>query len=306
MDKLFRLNLTPHLAETRTIYQTGKYYTISWHEICQLFIQYFLSNFSNEKDTYGFNFGQFKKLTYRDWRLKIYNTYLDLDIKLSQGNISQEKRNKLEFKWDKINTEVKRQYELSCMFTDGYTENTFHRLAEECLTKSAIILDYDNNYSQNAPKLHYNEILNKYQQIGCNFIMYTSFSSTPDHEKFRVILPLSEPFKYVDLPIIREALINYLSIYPDRKDFIYGLIDYTSFEFPRMFYMPINKIEKYNKEFLIQTETACIMPECRIDICENKDFLDTRYLITYRNKMKTSLSFMTNDKLLELRKKATK
>ena len=41
MNKLFHLNLTPHLAETKNIFQTGYFYLMQWSEICDLFVKYF-------------------------------------------------------------------------------------------------------------------------------------------------------------------------------------------------------------------------------------------------------------------------
>ena len=63
-------------------------------------------------------------------------------------------------------------------------------------------------------------------------------------KKFRVIIPLDCGIKYVDILQIKEATINWLSIYPKCQDFIYGLSDYTAFEMPRMFYIPVNHVSK--------------------------------------------------------------
>ena len=187
--------------------------------------------------------------------MKLYTEYLNLDEKLGSMQQNDKKYQKTHFKWEKLNTENKRLDVLQELCPNG-PEASFHRLAADCINKSAIIIDYDNSptvesinsktgklekYEHKMFPIKSIDVYKTLLTLNCNFLIYSSFSSETHREKFRVILPLDVPVLSKDLQAINETIINLL-IQP--TDLIYGLVDPTSFEMPRMFYMPVNKPSK--------------------------------------------------------------
>jgi hypothetical protein len=302
-DLEFRLNLTDHLAETKKMFQTGHFYKMPWSAICDLFVAYFKTNFRDIKDTSGFSFGEFKTYTIKEWRLKLYNEYLNLDEKLSNLSQDDPKRSKIEFKWDKINTESKRLSVLNDLFPHGI-DLGFHRLSIDCINKSAIIIDYDNNQfidsldkktGKREQVKHFKSLVqpemitDKLYRMGCNFIIYSSFSSTTSHPKFRVVLPLDFPVNKDDSTMIKECVINLLTIFPNVDDFTHNLVDYTSFEMSRFFYMPVNHIDKFQDIEKYDTYKTGLInfkaPDCWLSYRNSDHYISTELLHEYRHKI---------------------
>lgn len=303
-DHKFRINMTEHLAETKKFFQVGLFYLMSWSDICTMFVEYFKNNFSEIKDTYGFNFGEFRQYSFQDWRLKLYSEFLEIDKKLGSTELTDKRRNSLLWKWEQINTEQKRLDLINDLF-GGYVEQGFHRLSVDCLNKSAIILDYDNSLTiktKSGERLHGKPVIDPHTitqtllKLKCNYIMYSTFSSGKDNiQKFRLILPLDTTFENKDLSVIKEAIINLFSVVPNCQDFINGMVDYTCFEMPRMFYMPVNqpikktKIEDYK---LLQDYSVHIYSNnalenktfCWIEYRNENNYLSIPSLFEYRNK----------------------
>jgi hypothetical protein len=98
--------------------------------------------------------------------------------------------------------------------------------------------------------------------LGCDFIAYSTYSTSPVIPKFRVIVPLSE---YMEAKHISKVITILLSILDSTyAGIIGGSIDITSFQPIRYFYLPASKGEyqvaeitgnlpkvDYNKSWLV-------------------------------------------------------
>jgi hypothetical protein len=119
------------------------------------------------------------------------------------------------------------------------------------------------------------DIQKRLSQLKCDYIAYSTFSSDPEtkgYSKFRVIIPLCKPFEKNEVTPMKEIIINLIG---EPLDYIYGLIDYTSFEMPRMFYVPVNS-----------------SPD-KINFClyqQNNNFLSPELLFQWRNQQIMSKS----------------
>lgn len=105
------------------------------------------------------------------------------------------------------------------------------KTAKNVIDSSMLILDYDDGTSI-ADVL---EQLVDYKHIG-----YTSFSHTPEHNKFRVIIPLTQP---IPANLMMKTKDSEHSVLPALFD-IFGHIDLTTFDSSRAFFMPSCPIER--------------------------------------------------------------
>ena len=244
----YRLNLTSSLANTKSLLQVGVYHMMEWHEICHSFNEW-NRTFSNKKEAYGFSLGDFKTYNRDQWRVKLYEYFLKAEANLSklttERNTKQDRA--LLYKYNKVSDENKRLTLLNELFPQGTWITGFHRVAADCVTKHAVILDIDNTALKGDPRtvpylpamIQIDEIKNILK--GYNYILYTSYSHTPTKPKFRVIIPTDKPYNKRESHIIREWFLNNISV-RGKMDYFFNLIDITAFEMPRFFYVPVHHV----------------------------------------------------------------
>jgi hypothetical protein len=239
----YQLCLTQNLAKTKSLLQAGNMFSLSWSDLVNYFFDLQNSNISEDKDTMGFTIGEYRTYSFNEWRLKLYQKYLKLEDMYNRN-----KEEKYLRTWKMINSEEKRINIIKNLFLNGYNFTTgFHRVNIDIINKQSIIIDYDNKISK-IPTIKHNEILEILEILKCNYILYSSYNNSKEREKFRVIIPTDRPFTTAENLLIKESIVNIFTVRM-YQDVIYDLLDFTSFEPSRFFYVPVNKSENMDKWF---------------------------------------------------------
>ena len=248
---MLRLNLTESLASTKTLFQVGRYYELEWGAVVDWFANWFNTNFNDVKDTNGFSFADMRKYTYNDWRIKLYTYMIQQEEVFHNHKLTPKKEKGILFKWNQVKTEQDRINLLNDLFKNDY-DKTLHRVRKDIINKHVVIVDIDNK-SNLIQYISPNEILDKAYKMGFNFIAYSSFNNTREKPKFRIIIPTDRPYTVIENLKLREYFAWFFTC-REYNDFVYDLIDYTSFEAPRFFYIPVNRKDNNSRWFVSKVD----------------------------------------------------
>lgn len=223
--------------------------------MCESFRVWHQTNKNTEKDTYGFSLGDFKTYTRNGWRLKLYEYYLKNEEKLSNPTAKAYKS--VVYKNSLVHTEEKRNTLLENLFPGDAINIGFHRVARDIVNKHAIIIDIDNKTCDiSVPMIEPAELLSKIKTV--NYIAYSSFSNTTEHQKFRVIIPTDRPFTLKENDKLKHFIMLTTSVRVNH-DYIQNIIDITCYEPSRFFYVPVNKPNN-NKAWMYIHEAGNFFP----------------------------------------------
>lgn len=243
---IMKLNLTSSLASTKTLLQVGTSNAMEWDDICNAFQIWHDTNLSNDKDAYGFNIGEFKQRTREEWRIKLYMAYLKIEEKYERiknlHNMTKVERGTA-YKYKRLRTEEDRLGVLAELFPGDVIKRGIHRLSGDLINKQSINIDIDNKVKvipgQYIPKpLEPYELLSKIESV--KYIAYSTFSSIPAYKKFRVIIPTDRPYTKQEGDKLRHFFMLTTSV-RNHYDYYQNIVDTTCFEWPRFFYIPVNK-----------------------------------------------------------------
>ena len=297
----FNLCLTKKLAKTKSLLQTGNCYKLEWSQIVDYFMNQFNSNISPDKDTFGFTIGQYKEHTFYEWRIKLYKKFMNIEESLSKMDQDSSKYQRKLRVWQMLNTEEKRMNILSEIFFESTDYRTgFHRISNDVISKQSVIIDFDNTMelkignkiiNHNINLINSEEIMEILNLMSCSYLAYSSYNNrlkNMKQEKFRVVIPVDRPYLKSENYLIKEAICNIISV---RKynDLIYGLIDITSFEPSRFFYVPVNHPDNQNKWFKAITDKPFLSVDDLLKYHKNQTTLGKMKQWNYVTKTRKSL-----------------
>lgn len=195
------------------------------------------------KDTYGVNFNHFKFLTREDVNQELFKKAADQERILGNPKSSVESIKKAKFKLKNISTLEKRAQVVKDIFKtvpDDQKERGSSLRRKKFLGSSkeetirSLFLDYDNDQPPYKSPARVIRILN---ELNISFIAYSSFSSSLQKPKFRVVIPYLRPADKEEHECIAEYILYFLNDeeYSDIKKF---RIDTTCLQPIRFFYVP--------------------------------------------------------------------
>lgn len=115
--------------------------------------------------------------------------------------------------------------------TTKYGRKFVSKTAHNVVSVSCLVLDYDDGITIEEVQE---------QLVGLMHIGYTSYSHSPEHHKFRIVIPLTQP---IPADLIKKPKDSERTILPALVD-MFGGIDITTFDCARSFFMPSCPIDK--------------------------------------------------------------
>lgn len=227
------LNIVPSLVELKEHIASAMSTQIPYSKLFGLFKKY-ASTYKNwpQKDVLAFNLSQCRLCKKEEYLCELYKKHVDKPHQTQS-----------------ISTDGKRKAKADTVFM-GVGDNRFVVLRRKTSIRSvgSVLFDFDNSDPTHiiAPC----QVLKLLVDLGCDFIAYSTYSTTSEIPKFRVIIPLNE---YIDPKYLQKVITMLLGIFdPTYAGIIRGSIDITSFQPIRYFYLPASKgeyqIEKMKDE----------------------------------------------------------
>jgi hypothetical protein len=243
----FQLNVCPSLANTKTtvasmVCKKG----LSWGRIASYLYNRYMAPCKKDsenldiKDTFGFNINHFNFLKKCDIIKILTETANGLTNSLEVKENSEKTKFINKFKLSKIDTLPKREAIVEAIYkntnTQDYNSGASLRRKEN-LDKEGIrslYLDFDND---KPPYCMPTRIVRLLNELDVNYVAYSSFSSTPEKPKFRVLIPYSVPTNKWWHEKVSEFILLILDStrYEDIKNY---RIDLTCLQPIRFFYTP--------------------------------------------------------------------
>lgn len=246
----FQINLCASLSNTKTslAYMRCKN-GLTWDRIINSLRKNFINPCKKDeagediKDTFGINFNHFKYLKPDEINKILLEDLQKLEITATKKDITPDHKNIVLFKLKKINSDDKRSKIIKSIYHNINIDDKNYGVSlrrKKYLGRShdevirTLFLDYDNDQSPYTSPVKVASIL---KGLDINFLMYSSFSSTTQKPKFRVVIPYSRAADKEEHECIAELLLYFLTdeFYSDIKHF---RIDITSLQPIRFFYVP--------------------------------------------------------------------
>ena len=248
----FSISMVPSLTLKDVIAIIQITNSLSWQQIIFLHKKLFDSQKSDKKDGMAYSLNSFKAINKASF-IQAYVIAVIKNIKKVRKNILlKEVLSEAEKRWDSYNEKpisLRRKAYLGAI--------------------QGLFLDFDNSCQ---PYVQPQLILNTLKKYNISFLSYSSFSSTVEQPKFRVLIPYNHSIP-ADESIIHETIASYFLYMFGGEDYKFlrgSQIDQTSIEPLRHFYFPKNHPDNksawfdYHEGHFLSIEKVLINHRCAL------------------------------------------
>lgn len=100
-----------------------------------------------------------------------------------------------------IEVDVKEKTEMYNLWEFKINDGQIHRCKDDCIALHGLVLDYDKNLSLNDALVQFNS-------FGFDCVFYTTYNHKPGNDRFRVVLPFSQPLTEEQFRTKRKSMID--------------------------------------------------------------------------------------------------